>query len=239
GVFATSFEAQAVCSSCTWCLILVKTSQTLSAQNIRLIVNGDDFGLSEEVNEGIIRAHREGVLNSCSLMVTGAAFEHAVQLAKQNPSLAVGIHLVTVVGKSVLPSKEIPNLVDEDRNFSNDPNRAGLKYFFSRSARRDLRKEIQAQFDVFQSTGLPLSHIDGHLHLHVHPVIFSAALEFGQKYGARRMRVPVEELNLALHFDSKHRTRKMLYSILFGLLARRMKRILKKNRFVFCDRVYG
>jgi len=76
-----------------------------------LIINADDFGMSEEVNEAVIRAYKEGVLTSTSLMVTGAAFEQAVRLAKENPGLGVGIHLVSVVGQSVLPHSEIGSLL--------------------------------------------------------------------------------------------------------------------------------
>src|SRR5713226_3383585 len=107
-----------------------------SAKQLRLIVNADDFGMSEEVNEAVIRAFKEGVLTSTSLMVTGEAFDHAVGLAKENPELAVGIHLVTVVGRSVLPHSTIPALVDEQGDFSNNPAAAGLKYFFLPRARR-------------------------------------------------------------------------------------------------------
>jgi hopanoid biosynthesis associated protein HpnK len=204
-----------------------------------LIINADDFGMSEAVNEAVIRAYKEGVLTSTSLMVTGAAFDQAVKLAKENPGLAVGIHLVTVVGKSVLPPKEIPVLVDREGNFSNNPTAAGLKYFFSTRARRELIKEIAAQFEKFKATGLPLSHIDGHLHLHVHPVIFKAALEMGAKYGARRMRVPAEERRLALAFDRSNRLQKTIHALLFGGLARYMKKKLKKRGFTFPERVYG
>jgi hopanoid biosynthesis associated protein HpnK len=172
-------------------------------------------------------------------MVTGAAFEQAVGLAKQNPGLGVGIHLVTVVGRSVLSKSEIPSLVDQDRNFSNNPTAAGLKYFFSPRARRELRKELAAQFDKFHSTGLSLSHIDGHLHLHVHPVIFNSALELGEKYDCRRMRVPEEELRLALEFDRAGSTQKRVHAALFGGLARWMKRKLKARGFTFVERVYG
>jgi hopanoid biosynthesis associated protein HpnK len=205
----------------------------------QLIVNADDFGASEEVNEAIIRAYKEGVLTSASLMVTGDAFEQAVRLAKENPGLAVGIHLVTVVGRSELPQSAIPSLVDEDKNFSNDPTAAGLKYFFSIRARRELRKELAAQFEKFHSTGLPLSHIDGHLHLHVHPIIFNTALELGAKYGARRMRVPEEERRLALNFDPQNALGKTIHTVLFGGLARYMKRKLRARGFTFPERVYG
>ena len=145
----------------------------------RLIVNADDFGISEAVNEAVIRAFTEGVLTSCSLMVTGEAFEHAVSLAHAHPDLAVGIHLVTVMGRAVLPPAAIPTLVDAAGNFVSNPTKAGLKYYFSPQARSELRQELRAQFDKFAATGLRLSHIDGHLHMHVHPVIFRAALALG------------------------------------------------------------
>jgi chitin disaccharide deacetylase len=215
------------------------TSSAGQARQLRLIINADDFGVSEEVNEAVIRAYKEGVLTSTSLMVTGAAFDQAVKLAKQNPGLSIGIHLVTVVGKSVLSHSEIPHLVNREGNFSNNPTVAGLKYYFSPSARRELRKELSAQFEKFHSTGLPLSHIDGHLHLHVHPVIFKAALELGARYGTRRMRVPEEERRLALEFDRAGVVLKTILALLFGGLARYMKKELKLRGFLFPERVYG
>jgi len=205
----------------------------------RLLVNADDFGISAEVNEAIIRAHREGVLTSTSLMVTGKAAEQAVRLAKENPRLAVGIHLVAVLGRSVLPQSEIPTLVDEAQNFSNNPTAAGLKYFFAPSSRREIRREIAAQFAKFHETGLRLSHVDGHLHLHVHPVIFNEALRQAIKYGARRMRVPAEERHLALAFDPAQRAQKTFFTIQFGGLARYMKRKLAAAGFTVPERVYG
>ena len=205
----------------------------------RLIVNADDFGISQEVNAGIIRAHRDGVLTSTSLMVTGEAAADAVRLAKENPRLAVGIHLVAVMGKSVLPKSEIPTLVDEARNFSNNPVAAGLKYFFSPQSRREIRREVAAQFARFHETGLQLSHVDGHLHLHVHPVIFNEALTQAARYGARRMRVPEEERALALKFDRTGLAQKTLFTIQFGGLARYMKRRLRERGFTVPERVYG
>jgi chitin disaccharide deacetylase len=99
--------------------------------------------------------------------------------------------------------------------------------------------ELAAQFEKFKSTGLPLSHVDGHLHMHIHPVIFRDALELAAKYGARHMRVPVEERALALEFDSRNRVSKTIMSLLFGALARYMKPKLRSRGFVFPERVYG
>jgi len=214
-------------------------SGTKTGRRLQLIVNADDFGISEEVNESVVRAFKYGVLTSCSLMVTGPAFDQAVKLAKDNPKLSVGIHVVSVMGKSVLSKSEIPTLVDEEKNFSNSPVVAGLKYYFSKRARFELRKELAAQFEKFKSTGLPLSHIDGHLHMHVHPVIFDAALELGEAYGAKRMRVPLEERHLALSFDGNRAFKKTVHTLLFRGLAWYMKKKLRGRGFTFAERVYG
>ncbi len=208
-------------------------------QQRRLIVNADDFGSSEAVNEAVVRAYTEGVLTSCSLMVTGEAFEHAVRLAHAHPGLAVGIHLVTVMGRAVLSPGEIPTLVDEAGHFSSNPTAAGCKYYFSSQARRELRRELAAQFQKFSTTGLRLSHIDGHLHLHVHPVIFTIALELGACYGVQRMRVPQEEYCLALGFDRQNAGTKAVHTLLFGPLVTWMKRQLRAHGFVWAERVYG
>src|SRR5215831_1102192 len=199
----------------------------------------DDFGISEAVNEVVIRAFTEGVLTSCSLMVTGEAFEHAVRVAHAHPDLAVGIHLVMVMGRAVLPPAAIPTLVDAAGHVVSNPTRAGLKYYFLPQARRELRQELRAQFDRFAATGLRLSHLDGHLHMHVHPVIFRAALALGLRYGVRRMRVPQAEYRLAVNFRRQDIGKKAVYTLLFDLFARRMKRQLRGSDFVYAERVYG
>src|SRR5271166_3604204 len=96
-----------------------------------LIVNGDDFGFSSEVNAGVIRAHREGILTSTSLMVAEAARDEAASLAKDNPALDVGLHLVMCMGRSVLPPAEIAPAVDALGRFGNNAVLCGLKYFFT------------------------------------------------------------------------------------------------------------
>jgi hopanoid biosynthesis associated protein HpnK len=208
-------------------------------KRIQLIVNADDFGASEEVNEAVIRAFQEGVLTSCSLMVTGEAFNQAVRLAKENPRLAVGIHLVTVKGRAVLPKSVIPSLVDAQGRFSDDPVASGLRYFFSRSARRQLKQELAAQFDRFKATGLRFSHIDGHLHMHIHPLVFDLAVRLGEQHGVRRMRVPEDDLALARRFHRDAPIGNRVHHWLFSLRVRAMKHRLKQKNFIFTERVYG
>ena len=99
----------------------------------RLIVNADDFGRSTSINQAVIRAHREGILTTASLMVNEPACEEAVTLARQNPQLGVGLHLTLLCGRSALPPGEIPGLVGADSAFTSNPAGAGFRYFFVRS----------------------------------------------------------------------------------------------------------
>src|SRR5262245_27731981 len=136
-----------------------------------LIINGDDFGYSEAVNRAIIQAHREGMLTSASLMVNERAADQAVELAKQNPSLAVRLDMVLALDRADLPHAEIPRITEPQGNFTTSSFRAGVQYYFSQVARRELRCEMRAQFERFVGAGLPFSHVDGHTHLHQHPVV--------------------------------------------------------------------
>jgi chitin disaccharide deacetylase len=208
-------------------------------QQAQVVINGDDFGKSPEINEAIIQAFRAGTLTSCSLMVTGEAFDHAVRLAGENGGLAVGIHLVTVQGKAALPPADIPCLVDRKGNFPDNPTTAGLKYYFSSRARDQLRKELTAQFHRFRSTGLGLSHVDSHLHMHVHPVIFGVALELAEQHQVKRMRVPHDDFRLAVRFQRQHLASRAIVAFIFWLLTRRMKKHLIERDFSFAERVYG
>jgi hopanoid biosynthesis associated protein HpnK len=157
-----------------------------------VVFSADDFGLSEAVNEAVEEAHRRGVLRRASLMVAGPAAADAVQRARRNPGLQVGLHMVLVDGASVLGRAGLPDLVDEAGRFGRDQVRRGFRYFFHPRVRQQLRAEITAQFAAFAATGLPLSHADGHKHMHLHPTIGTLLIEIGRGFGLRRLRVPSE-----------------------------------------------
>ena len=143
----------------------------------RLIVNADDFGRSRSINAAVLRAHREGVLTSASLMVNEPARDEAVTMARENPKLGVGLHLTLLCGRSALPPQSVPGLVNARGEFGEQPVAAGLRYFFRRGLREPLRREIHRQFELFRETGLPLDHVNGHLHLHLHPTIFKILMD--------------------------------------------------------------
>jgi chitin disaccharide deacetylase len=158
----------------------------------RLIVTADDYGAAPEVNHAVERAHRDGILSAASLMVAGAAANDAVQRARAMPGLRVGLHLVLVDGKPVLPAAAVPDLVDRSGNFRNDMARSGAAMFFLPRVRAQLAAEIEAQFAGFEATGLKLDHVNSHKHFHLHPTIAALIVKLGKKHGVRGARVPLE-----------------------------------------------
>ncbi len=217
----------------------MSSNPALTCDRLPLIINGDDFGYSEAVNRAIILAHGEGALTSCSLMVNERAAEHAVGLAKSNPDLAIGLHLVLVLGRAALPHAEIPHITDRDGNFTTSPFRAGVQYYFSPAARLEIRREMRAQFERFAATGLRFSHVDGHTHLHQHPVIFDELIELCEEFGVRRVRVVKGEIGMSLKLDRKNLPGKLVIGTVFNLLGRRCERRLQGRGFVQPQKVFG
>ncbi len=158
----------------------------------RLIVSADDFGLSREVNVAVERAHRDGILQSASLMVAAPFAQDAVLRAKSMPGLRVGLHLVLVNGRPALPPHCVAPLIDHDGNFPSDLVAAGVRFFFRPGVRRALRAEIAAQFELYARTGLRLDHVNAQNHMHVHPTVLGILIAVGRDYGMRAVRVPDE-----------------------------------------------
>jgi hopanoid biosynthesis associated protein HpnK len=206
---------------------------------MQIVVNADDFGCSTSINTAVIQAHLRGVLTSASLMVTGDAVEEAVALAKKTPSLAVGLHVVVAGGQAALSLTQIPHLVDGNGRFPDNPLRAGVQYFFNRAAREELAQELEAQFERFAATGLSLSHVDSHLHMHVHPTVFGLLLPLLRKYGATGLRLPRDDFWLAMDYDRCQAGKKAAWALAFGLLSHQCLAHLDGDSPVVTDRVYG
>lgn len=204
-----------------------------------LIVNADDFGLSNGANRAIIRAWQEGVLTSASLMVGGSAFTEAVSLARENPALQVGLHLTLVQGCASFQHGGFPSIVDQQGNFTNDPVLAGMRYFFIKSLRKGLQREIEAQIDKFRETGLPLSHIDGHLNIHMHPSVFDILLDLMPRYGIKSFRLSCERLGVDLALAPRRRLGKMVDAFIFSKLAARCRPRLDQLGIGYAREVKG
>lgn len=201
-----------------------------------VVFNADDFGASDATNAAILRAHREGALTTTSLMVNEPAAASATALAREAPALGVGLHVVLSDGRAALPHARIPHLADPSGRFRADPARAGIAAFFSRSARREVAAEVAEQFARFDAASLPLSHVDGHQHLHLHPVIWDAVVAECAARAVRVVRIPCEEFLPAGHARVAGRRAEWLF---FRALRGRCRRSLARHGLREMDRVYG
>jgi len=205
----------------------------------RLIVNADDFGRSHSINQAVIRAHREGILTSASLMVNENGFDEAVKVAKENPKLGVGLHLTLLQGHSTLPPEKIPGLVNSLGEFSESPAGVGLNYFLKRNLREQLRAETRAQFEKFRSTGLLLDHVNGHLHLHLHPTVFRILMEDSEKLGIRHFRLTRDCLSRSRRMSRGHWLYRVSHAAIFEMLSRRARKTLEQKKIRHAQITFG
>ncbi len=189
-----------------------------------LIVNGDDFGRSPQVNAGILKAHREGILTSASLMVAGEACDEAVVAARDNPALDVGLHVVACNGKSVLGASRLRGLVDERGYFPRSEVWAGFRYAFGRTRRARLRDEFRAQIERHLERVGYLYHLDGHHNLHLHPVLADILLPLAAEYHVPYVRLVREAIWTTLSIDSSSGLRKLRDHAFFYWLSSRAAR---------------
>jgi chitin disaccharide deacetylase len=134
----------------------------------RLIVNADDFGMSRGITDGIIVAHRYGLLTSTSLMSNMPAAGYAILRAQALPNLGVGVHLNICQGRPLLAPSEIPTLVDSAGNF-HSPAVLARKLWTWRITHREIETEFRAQIRWLKERGIIPTHADSHHHMHLYP----------------------------------------------------------------------
>jgi hopanoid biosynthesis associated protein HpnK len=214
-----------------------RTDSTATAR--RLIVNADDFGRSHSINQAVIQAHRQGILTTASLMVNEAAAAEAVELARQNPRLGVGLHLTLLCGRSALAPAEIPGLVNAQQQFSDRPVAVGLRCFFQGSLKAQLRAEMDAQFKKFRATGLTLDHLNGHLHLHLHPTVFEILMDNASGWGVTRLRLTRDPLWLNLRLASGRWCYRLSHAFIYAVLSACARPALRRRGIRHTRAVFG
>ena len=205
----------------------------------RLIVNADDFGLSAEVNAGIMRAHREGILRGASLMVAEPAALPAAELARDNPALDVGLHAVVCQGRSILDSSRLGAVVSASGEFMDSPVSAGMRYFFDRSIRAAMTDELRAQVERHLELVGYLNHIDGHLNFHVHPLFADILVNLAVEYKVPCIRLPRERVMTTLRLRQDSAMRKLVESVIFRTLSRRTSRMMAERGLTSTDALFG
>jgi hopanoid biosynthesis associated protein HpnK len=168
-------------------------------------------------------------------MVGGPAAADAVARARRLPDLRVGLHLVLVDGRPVLPGRQVPGLVRRNSEFDPNMARAAIRFFFLPRIRRELATEIRAQFEAFRGTGLRLDHVNAHKHLHLHPTVTRLIIEIGRDYGMRAVRVPSEPVHTLRRAFPRERYSTPLYQPWIERLRRR----LRHAGLVVNDNIFG
>ena len=163
----------------------------------RLIVNADDLGLTAGVNRGIVEAHTAGIVTSATLMAKSQAFDDAIQLARANPKLCVGCHLVLVDGSPLLAADKVRSLLDHG-HFRQNIRGFALRAVTGRLDADEIEAEATTQIRKLQSAGISVSHIDTHKHTHMFPQVLRPLLRAAQTCGVRAIRNPFGRVALPL-----------------------------------------
>lgn len=205
----------------------------------QLIVNADDFGWSSGVNAAVAALYDAGVVTSTSLMVGCPAASEAVELARERPGLAVGLHVTLAGAPALLSAAELPHLCDATGWLPRDWRRAALGYTLLPAWRCELRRELEAQFTRFGELELPWSHVDTHLHTGLTPAIFRELLPMCRRFGATAVRIPEDDFELAVQYAPREVGGQAFEARVLQWLCTRQRVALAKAGLRTTERCYG
>ncbi len=206
-----------------------------------IVVVADDFGRASSVNQAVAGGYGWSIVTAASIMAGGEAFQEALNLVPRWPELSLGLHVTLCDGRSVLPHRYIPDLVDPAGHFEPSPFRAGVRYWRSRrTISAQLEAEVEAQFERLEKAGFHPTHVDCHHHLHMHPVLFDIIARKTAERGIRWIRIPREPLSLImnLHFPLLE-PKGFLIWLAFGALTDRNLLVAHRYGLRSANYVYG
>jgi hopanoid biosynthesis associated protein HpnK len=164
----------------------------------KLIVNADDFGLTEGVNRAILDGHKNGIITSTTLMANGLAFDSAVAASSTAPGLGVGVHLNLTQGRPVTPAAQVPSIVTSDGSFFPSPGNLAWQILSRRAKVGDIETELRSQIEKVASAGIRITHLDSHKHIHLLPPLFSVVVKLAREYRIDCIRCPIEPASNAI-----------------------------------------
>jgi hopanoid biosynthesis associated protein HpnK len=210
----------------------------------QLIVNADDFGLTQAVSKGILDAHNEGIVTSASLMANGSAFDTAVSISRRTPELGIGVHLNLTAGTPVSTDLRIRSLVDHTGRMHFSVSRLLQAIVLRRVDLAHVETELRSQISKVVSAGILPTHLDGHKHVHLLPGVSDIVIRLAQEFSIRSIRCPHEvapDLRTLLRCsDSRSAVIKQhLVARAVSVFARAFEKKLAKARLLFPDHFYG
>jgi len=189
-----------------------------------LVVNADDFGFTPDVNAGIVEAHQRGILTATTLMANGDAFDDAVRLAREVPTLDIGCHLVLIGGRSLVSGKPLPSSVPQ---------------LLTGIAKRQIPiyEELSAQIRAILKAGIAPTHLDTHKHTHLAPPVLEAVARVSAEFGIRWVRRPFD-LPLTAARRGAPRLKQWTNNAM-SLMRQRFHRVLKSRDCRYTDHFAG
>ncbi len=202
----------------------------------KLIINADDFGLSQSVNRGIIECFQKGIVRSATLMPNMPGFQDAVRLARENSGLGIGAHLNIYRGKPVLSPDKIPSLVDKKGMFL-----ASFalmrRIYFGQVNPKEVEAELKAQIVKIKEAGITITHLDSEKHFHALPVVASVVANLAAYFNISRVRLPRERWSPKRVIDLlSFQFYKMQY---LALRSNFLVAQFRKHSIKFIDNFYG
>jgi len=155
---------------------------------LKIIVNADDLGISEPVNEAIFEGMRKGVVTSATILANGAAIKAAAQQATSFPRCSFGIHLnlTEFAPLSETSQTELASILNENRCFNGNAIR---EVPINRQLLRAVFREWCRQIETVMQLGVEPSHLDGHHHVHTIPQMLPVLAALRHRYKIRKIRI--------------------------------------------------
>lgn len=198
----------------------------------KVIINADDFGLVQGVNEGIVKAHQEGILTSATLMANMPGFEEAVVLAIANPKLGVGVHLNILRGQPVSPGQNVKSLLSKELHFIPSVSSLLRRIVWKRINFDEVEREFRAQVEKVLGSGIEPSHIDSEKHIHLIRPLFRIVLKLAKEY-------KIDKVRFIREYCISPRPAQMFKSIFISLSSTSMKKRMVEEEVRSPDNFYG
>jgi len=203
-------------------------------------VNADDFGLTAGVNRAIIEGNHSGIVTSATLMANAKATDAAIDLARTQPSLKTGCHIVLIDGVPL--ASNLPSLTDGSPRFRSSLKQFALAATRGQIAADEIQREVETQIRKLQSCGVTITHVDSHKHTHMFPCVLRPMLRAAKACGIRAVRNPFEPLKswpAGMVLGSPGLWLRLAGVMGFQIFAAEFRRALKEEGMVSTDGTVG
>lgn len=189
-----------------------------------LIVNADDLGIHPNINAGILSAYRNGILTSCTMLMTTEFLAETARDYVRPAELPIGIHLSLTLGKAVAQHSDVPDLIDEAGYLKWSAAQLILKNL-NKNVLAQIEREFDAQLAMARDIGLRPTHADSHQHVHMNPAIFALVEKLLPRYGVKQLRLSRETFSPSLLNDDLRDVLKRNNPAKWALLRWRSRKI--------------